>query len=307
MDLVRAPAPRKYGSPCAGYAPVPHNWASADRTAQELATLFMIGMAAVLSLCEQAAADTGGPSPQAIAERLRRVAGSGREKAQALVRQLGAWRLAAPERHPRFAHLPALCARAGLTPQPEIYLYQSPALNAFALGDRAGSAILVSEALVARLDTREVTAVLAHEIGHILNGDGRLLALAAELNQMVGSAVVATMQKAFSGRAGMRSGRPNAALINLLVMVLAPFASALLQHGLSRSREYGADRLAANLMGQPNWLVDALRTMSAASAGGRSALPSPVDSVGMLMRSHPDAGERIDRLTALVQAPRQGC
>src|SRR6266566_2336940 len=169
----------------------PHEWAAFDHPAQNLGALFMIGLAAVLSLCERAATDPGARSPHMIAERLRRIAGSGSERAHGFIKQLGARRLAGTEAERLFPMFPALCARAGLMPQPEIYLYKGSALNAFALGDSASSIILISEGLLARLDAKEMTAVLAHEIGHILNGDARVLALAAELNQMIITAVIA--------------------------------------------------------------------------------------------------------------------
>jgi len=132
-------SPGRYG----GAAPA-RNEASEARSAQDLAALFMVGLAAVLSFCEQAAADGGRASAQAIAERLNRIVGSGREKAQALILQLRARRLTARERDIWFPSMPSLCMRAGLTPQPEIYVYDSATPNAFALGDRGASAIVVS-------------------------------------------------------------------------------------------------------------------------------------------------------------------
>jgi heat shock protein HtpX len=285
-----------------GAAPA-RNEASEAPSAQDLAALFMVGLAAVLSFCEQAAADGGRASAQAIVERLNRIVGSGRAKAQALILQLRARRLTARERDIWFPSMPSLCMRAGLTPQPEIYFYDSATRNAFALGDRGASAIIVSQGLLTRLNSSEMSAVLAHEIGHILNGDGQLFSLAAELNQMVGHVAAATIVNVLSGRAGIRAGRTSA-LQTVVLVALAPLFSAMLQHGLSRTREYDADRLAACLMGQPFSLVDALKKLNLEFERGRRVPPFSSGSVGMLMRSHPDAAERIDRL---MQLPRARC
>jgi heat shock protein HtpX len=149
-----------------------------------------------------------------------------------------------------------------------------------------------------------MTAVLAHEIGHILNGDAQLLSLAAELNQMIINAVMAIVLNELGGRARAIGGGRMHPVSTLLIVIAAPFVSALLQHGLSRAREYDADRLAACLMGQPFWLVGALRKLNAETTGGRYAPPSLSAGVGMLMRSHPDVGERIERLASLVQTRR---
>jgi len=261
----------------------------------------MIGMAAVLSLCEHAARSADGRSPQMIAQRLQQVACSGATTAQHLVRQLGARRLPTAESDARFPFFRTLCARAGLTAQPEIYLFRGATENAFALGDRAASVILVSEGLLARLDVREMSAVLAHEIGHILNGDARVLALTAELEQMIADAATATVLREVVARAGA----PIAAtplLSKLLLFVVARVLATMLRYGLSRTREYDADRLAAGLMGDPFWLVETLRKLDSVTAHGARAPSTFPDPVGALMRSHPDAHERIARLTALPRA-----
>jgi heat shock protein HtpX len=79
----------------------------------------------------------------------------------------------------------------------------------------------------------------------------------------------------------------------------------MLQHGLSRTREYDADRLAACLMGQPFSLVDALKKLNLQFELGRRVPPFSSGSVGMLMRSHPDAAERINRLMQLSRDRRK--
>jgi heat shock protein HtpX len=141
-----------------------------------------------------------------------------------------------------------------------------------------------------------MTAVLAHEMGHILNGDSRLLALAAEFSQLIRESVAVLGLQAIGAGARRGPAPPWAALL-LVLIVTAPFVGAALQHGLSRAREYDADRIAAGLLGHPLWLVGALRTLHEEHANGRDA--SVFDTVGALLRSHPDTCERIGRLIAL--------
>jgi len=99
-------------------------------------------------------------------------------------------------------------------------------------------------------------------------------------------------------RAGARAAT-TPLLPMLLLFVVAPVLATMLRHGLSRTREYDADRLAAGLMGGPFWLVETLRKLDSVTAHGTRAPSSFPDPVGALMRSHPDAHERIARLTAL--------
>jgi heat shock protein HtpX len=103
----------------------------------------------------------------------------------------------------------------------------------------------------------------------------------------------------------------------LLVTLLAPIAAMLVQAAISRSREFEADRVGAELTGRPLWLADALAQIDRSA---RQTLNAPADAnpatahmfivnplhggMSGLFASHPSTEERIARLRAMVQAPR---
>jgi heat shock protein HtpX len=73
--------------------------------------------------------------------------------------------------HPLVALVSRLCMQANL-PMPEVGIYDSPEMNAFATGPtRKRSLVAVSTGLLNNMNSAEVEGVLAHEISHIANGD----------------------------------------------------------------------------------------------------------------------------------------
>lgn len=160
----------------------------------------------------------------------------------------------APELH---AMTQRLAQRAGI-PVPRLYVVHDPSPNAFATGrNPANGVVAVNTGLLDILDQREVEGVIAHEIAHIKHRD------------TLTSAVVATMAGAISSIANMamfasmfgggsndeEGGNP---LVSLLLMLVAPLAATLIQLGVSRTREYQADRTAAELIGTGEGLQSAL-------------------------------------------------
>ena len=101
----------------------------------------------------------------------------------------------------------------------------------------------------------------------------------------------------------------------LLIMILAPLAAMLVQMAISRTREYSADRLGAEICGQPRWLASALqrieqaargRVMASAERNPASAHlfivnPLHLGGVDNLFRTHPATAERVRRLLELEQ------
>jgi heat shock protein HtpX len=197
-----------------------------------------------------------------------------------------------------FPALPLLCQQAGLSTPPDIYVIPGSIPNAFALGDASRSAILMTEGLLATLNTEEIAGVLAHEIGHILNADARLLAVAAELNRLVAAATTTALLKtALHGRRAFNPGYEIS--LPSVWSLAAPILSLLLQCALSRVREFDADRIASALLGQPFWLIDALKKLSRhAMMTQRTSASPPPYPLAMLLSTHPDEHQRIDRLVA---------
>lgn len=198
-----------------------------------------------------------------------------------------------------------LSERAGLAQVPETYIIPSATLNAFATGTRDHAAIAITEGLLRRLDLRELTGVVAHEISHIENNDLRTMALADALSRVTQTLsfagivmVVTTLPLALFGQASVP-------WLAALVLYLAPTLGSLMQLGLSRAREYDADLEAAMLTGDPAGLAQALEKVDQRRGafwedliymGRRTPQPS-------LLRTHPPTEERVRRLLDLRLRP----
>jgi heat shock protein HtpX len=197
-----------------------------------------------------------------------------------------------------------LAARAGLPAAPTLYYVPSAMINAFAVGTRGNSAIAVTDALLRALSPRELAGVLAHELSHVRNNDMWVMELADLFSRMtswfssVGQIllVINLPLTMFSEYAVSWAA--------ILILVLAPTLSALMQLALSRIREYDADLGATELTGDPRGLALALVKMERYQGRfieqiffpGRR-LPDP-----SLLRTHPPTQERIERLLELEPA-----
>ena len=194
-----------------------------------------------------------------------------------------------------------LTRRAELSKVPRLYYFPSHIVNAFAVGNRQCAGIALSDGLLRRLNTREVVAVLAHEVSHVRSNDLKVMALADLLTRMTGI-------MAWFGWLFLFFSLPLAILadvkINWLilpVLIFAPTLSALAQLGLSRTREYDADLQAARLSGDPEGLARALIKIEQMQGGWieRLFMPRRKTFLASLLRTHPTTEERVKRLMAL--------
>lgn len=192
-----------------------------------------------------------------------------------------------------------LAERAGL-PMPRICVSPAQAPNAFATGrGPRHSAVCVTEGLRQMLSHEELEGVIAHELAHIKHRDILIGTIAA----VVAGAVTWVTYLVFWG-GGSRRSNP---LVALLLLILAPVAAALIQMAISRSREFEADRLGAELAGTGRGLARALQKLEAAAKRIRLRVPdaqsnmfivAPLTGSEMagLFRTHPPTEERIARL-----------
>ncbi len=204
---------------------------------------------------------------------------------------------------------------AGLTATPPVYLIDDPAPNAFAAGSRPSTTYVgVTSGLRRLMPTRELEAVLAHEIAHIRNRDVRLMTLAAVLVGVIAMISDFTFRMAFFGGRGGRDRNPIQLIAAIVALILAPIAAVMLQMALSRRREFLADASAAAILNDPEAMALALRrleldTSEVAYADRATAhlfIESPTRAVrgagaflGGLFQTHPPLG---DRIRALEQA-----
>ncbi|RYZ06794.1 MAG: protease HtpX [Myxococcales bacterium] len=192
---------------------------------------------------------------------------------------------------------------------PEVAIYDSPDMNAFATGaTRNSSLVAVSTGLLQQMDRSEVDAVLGHEIAHVANGDmvtltllqGVLNTFVIFFSEIIGRVVDAALR----GRDDERSGPGIGYWITTMVarMVLGIFAM-LIVNAFSRYREFRADEGGASLAGRDK-MISALRRLSRSD---ESHLPEAVAAFGItprgsnwgaLFSSHPPIAERIARLQA---------
>ena len=198
----------------------------------------------------------------------------------------------------------ALSQRAGLKHPPSLYIIPSLTLNAFATGSRDKAAVAVTEGLLRKLSMKELAAVLAHEISHIKNGDLSVMAIADIASRIVQAMSYCALLFVLLNLAGlMIDGETKVSWLAILILYFAPLLSSLMQLGLSRAREYDADLEAAQLTGNPAWLVSALQRLDRHAGAMWEDLMMPVPGRRVpqpsVFRSHPTTESRVARLEAL--------
>ena len=212
----------------------------------------------------------------------------------------------APEFHTMIRQL---SARAGL-PMPKVYIIDNPQPNAFATGrNPANAAVAATTGILQTLNTRELAGVMAHELAHVKNHDTLTMTISATLAGAIST--LAQFGFFFGGRG---EERPNP-LVMIATAILAPLAAMVIQMAVSRSREYEADRMGAEIANDPLALASALSKI----AGGVAHIPNyeaenrpatasmfiinPLTGQGMdnLFSTHPATENRIAALQDLAR------
>ncbi|HSI21967.1 MAG TPA: protease HtpX [Methylophilaceae bacterium] len=190
---------------------------------------------------------------------------------------------------------------------PEVAIYQSPDVNAFATGMNKNSALVaVSTGLLQSMTREEAEAVLGHEVSHVANGDMVTLALIQGvvntfvmfLSRVIGYLVDKIVFKT-------ERGQGPAFFVTMIVaeMVLGILASIIVMW-FSRQREFRADRGGASLAGRQK-MINALERLKQAHP---EPLPEKMAAFGIsghvggglkrLFMTHPPLEERIAALKA---------
>ncbi len=193
---------------------------------------------------------------------------------------------------------------------PEVAIYESPDLNAFATGMKKNAALVaVSTGLLQNMSKDEVEAVLAHEISHVACGDMVTLALI----QGVLNTFVILLSRLAAGVINnfLSSNKESGGLgffgymaVTIVLEIVLGFFASIIVMWFSRKREYTADRGAAYLTSKEK-MVSALRRLQVHHEP--SHLPDQVAAFGirpksggmtLLFRSHPPLEDRIKALQA---------
>lgn len=210
-----------------------------------------------------------------------------------------------------------LSKKAGLEYMPEVGIYNSNEVNAFATGpSRARSLVAVSTGLLKRMGQLEVEGVIGHEISHIVNGDmvtmtllqGVVNAFVMFLARVLAYALSGFGRNRQQGGGSIMGYYMFVILFEVVFMVLG----SLIVTAFSRYREYRADAGGARLAGK-DAMISSLETLKALKN-----IKDPRDNPAMaafkisyvrkkgllsLFATHPPLEERIERLKKMELSP----
>src|SRR5690606_32182831 len=202
-----------------------------------------------------------------------------------------------------------LSRRAGIK-TPEIGVFPAEEANAFATGwNRNDALVAVSLGLLHRFERDEVRAVLAHEIGHVANGDMVTLSLiqgvvntfviffARIIGHVVDKAVFKTE----------RGNGPGFLITSIVAQLVLGILASIIVMAFARYREYRADAAGAHLAGRSAMIRALQRLQAEVNAGVQSPMPENLKAFGIsggfkqqlgeLFASHPPLQARIEALS----------
>mgnify|MGYP003645362029 CR=1 FL=1 len=202
-----------------------------------------------------------------------------------------------------------LAERANM-PMPKVYIMENDQPNAFATGrNPENAAVAATTGLLRLLSHEEIAGVMAHELAHVRNRDTLIMTITATIAGAI--SMLASFSMFFGGHG---RNNPLGLVGALLIMILAPIAAALVQMAISRTREYAADAGGAEICGHPLWLASALEKLErgAGAIDNEAAEANPATahmfiinplhgrSMDNLFSTHPDTGNRIERLRQIA-------
>jgi len=215
---------------------------------------------------------------------------------------------------PDLVHTVELLVGQAHLPMPKVFIVENAQPNAFATGRSPEHAsVCVTTGLLSQVNGEELAGVLAHELSHVRNRDTLTMTITATI---AGAVSMLANFAYFFGGTDRRNPLGFVGLI--LVAIIAPIAAMLVQMAVSRTREFEADRMGAEISGRPLWLASALQKIDRAAAvtdnpeaqahpaTAHMFIVNPLHGGGLsgLFSSHPSTAERIARLTAMArQAP----
>lgn len=205
-------------------------------------------------------------------------------------------------------------ANARQIPMPAIYVSDMTQPNAFATGRNPQHAsVAVTKGILQLVGERELRAVLAHELSHVVNRDILINSIAAGIGMSI---TFLARFALFFGGGGDRRGNPFGAFGLLFAWLLAPLAAMIVQLAVSRSREYQADESGAELSRDPGALASALSKLEAVTrrvpppasvspAQAHMFFVNPMTALAgrgfsNLFSTHPPTQQRIARLRSIA-------
>jgi heat shock protein HtpX len=211
---------------------------------------------------------------------------------------------------PDFYNMVAELARRAEMPMPKVFIIDEQQPNAFATGrNPENAAVAATTGLLQMLTREEVAGVMAHELAHIKNRDTLIMTVTATIAGAISMLANFAM---FFGSSDNRNN-PLGVIGSILIMILAPMAAMLVQMAISRTREYSADKLGAQIAGEPQWLASALQKIQRGAqrvvnegaehnpATAHMFIINPLSGQGVdnLFSTHPKTENRIAELNKL--------
>ena len=191
-------------------------------------------------------------------------------------------------------------------PMPKVYIVNDPAPNAFATGrDPQHASVAATTGLLELMDDRELTGVMAHELGHVKNYDIRVSTIVFGLVVAVGLLADILVRMAFFG-GNRNNGNPIVLVFGLVAMIVAPLVASLIQAAVSRQREYLADATGALTTRDPEALASALQKLGDYARPMRKqnstmahlwiSDPMKPGLIDRMFQTHPPIPDRVKRL-----------
>lgn len=190
-----------------------------------------------------------------------------------------------------YAMVHELAQRADL-PMPKVYIMDNPQPNAFATGrNPQNAAVAVTTGLMQSLNREELAGVVAHELAHIKNHDTLIMTITATIAGAI--SMLAQFGMFFGGN---RNNNGIGMIGTLAMVILAPIAAMIVQMAISRTREYSADKLGAQIVGRPRALASALAKIANAAhlIPNEDAERNPATAHMFII--NPLSGQRMDNL-----------
>lgn len=201
--------------------------------------------------------------------------------------------------------------RAGLEVMPEVGVFPSKEMNAFATGPNKKNALLAfSNSLLKKMDKDEIAAVAAHEMAHIANGDMITLSIVQSVTNALVLLIsiplsVLKIGSLFSDQIDWL-GFMLISLLKFIVVTILLFLGNLVVKAFSRKREFEADKLASELLDKDS-MIKALKSLNeevssieydkSVSAYSAMKISSPASRFGDIFSTHPSIERRIAALS----------
>ncbi|GHU08721.1 protease HtpX [Alphaproteobacteria bacterium] len=190
-------------------------------------------------------------------------------------------------------------------PMPRVFIIDDPAPNAFATGRNPKHAMVAATTgLIEIMDRRELTAVMAHEMGHVKNYDILVATIVFGLVSVI--SLICDIVLRVTLFSDSRDKNPIILIVGLVAAILSPIVALLVQLAVSRQREYLADATSVLTTADTDGMIRALeklkqygrpmRRENTSTAHLFIANPLKEGFFSRVFSTHPPIDERIKRL-----------